>query len=171
MRTIFTLSLQVTLYTAGLALISHSKQTSSPRCMLFTTRFLQNLIRARGVTATLIFDVEIRFSILLSSDLITHFISRIYPSSRARSGYSVLVDLQDRQRLSSSQLGLYLHKKKQSIKAIREKKESVLMCSPASLCHYHYINISLCKSKFKTSRLLILSIQHLGVSKQSVIMS
>ena len=34
--------------------------------MLLTTRFLQNLILALGVTATLIFDVEIRFSILLS---------------------------------------------------------------------------------------------------------
>ena len=34
--------------------------------MLLTRRFLQNLILALGVTATLIFDVEIRFSILLS---------------------------------------------------------------------------------------------------------
>ena len=60
--------------------------------MLLTTRFLQNLILALGVTATLIFDVEIRIYILL----IAHLTSRIYPSSLARSGYSVLVDLQDR---------------------------------------------------------------------------
>ena len=34
--------------------------------MLLTRRFLQNLILARGVTATLIFDVEIRFYIYSS---------------------------------------------------------------------------------------------------------
>ena len=51
-----TLCLQVTLYTVGLAWTSHSRNTSSPRWMLFHSRFLQNLIFARGVTATLIFD-------------------------------------------------------------------------------------------------------------------
>ena len=45
-----TLCLQVTLYTAGLAATSHSRNTSSPSCTLSPARSRQNRIRARGVT-------------------------------------------------------------------------------------------------------------------------
>ena len=45
-----TLCLQVTLYTAGLAATSHSRNTSSPSCTLSPARPRQNRIRARGVT-------------------------------------------------------------------------------------------------------------------------
>ena len=61
--------------------------------MLLTRRFLQNLIFALGVTATLIFDVTYN---LFYFSLIIHFISRMYPSSLARSGYWALEELQER---------------------------------------------------------------------------
>ena len=45
-----TLCLQVTLYTAGFATISHSKYTSSPRWMAVLSRLCQYWMVAMGVT-------------------------------------------------------------------------------------------------------------------------